>query len=101
MKHISIVSLLLLIAVPAIGIASLFCNWNIVLFYACAGITLLGSLGEWATDKISFVCAVICVAICIFAMQETVVVETSLGIMAASIASETVAFIRRLVTAHQ
>ena len=100
MKRISVISFLLLIAVPAIGIAAFFCNWNIILFYACAGITLLGSLGEWVTDKSSFVCAIICVVICILVMQETVIIEVSLGVMAASVASEAFAFIRRLVTAR-
>lgn len=100
MKRISIISLLLLIAVPAIGIAAFFCNWSTVLFYVCAGITLLGSLGEWATDKISFVCAIICVAICMLVMQETVVIEMALGVMAASVACEVFAFIRRLAAVH-
>lgn len=100
MKHISIVSLLLLIAVPAVGIASLFCNWNIVLFYACAGITLLGSLGEWVSDKLSFVCAIICVVVCVIAMHEPIIVEIAVGIMAASIASEVIGFAKRSVASR-
>lgn len=96
MKRISAVSLLLLIAVPTIGIVSFFCNWSTVLFYVCAGVTLLGSLGEWVTDRAGFVYAVICVAICVVAMQEPVIVEVAIGIMAASIASEAVGFVRRL-----
>lgn len=92
---IPLVSLLLLVAIPAVGIAAFFCGWSATIFYLCAAVTLLGSLGEWVTDKISFICAVVCVVLCIVIMRESIVAEITLGVMAASIASELFGFLRR------
>lgn len=100
MKTFSIVPLLLLVVVPVLGIIAFFYDWSIIVFYICAGLTLSGSLGEWTTDKISFVCAVICVVGCVIGMHEPVIVEIAIGIMAASIANDVRWFVMLLTASR-
>jgi len=92
---IPLASLLLLVAIPSVGIAAFFCGWSAVIFYLCAAVTLLGSLGDWATDKFSFICAAVCVVLCIVIMRESIIVEIALGVMVASIGNEIFGFLRR------
>lgn len=96
MKALSIIPFLLLVVVPALGLVAFFCGWSMIVFYICAGLTLSGSLGEWATDKITFVCAVLCVIGCVIGMHEPVIVKIAIGVMAASIANDVRWFVKLL-----
>ena len=100
MKNFSIIPLLLLVVVPVLGLIAFLCDWSMIVFYICAGLTLSGSLGEWATDKISFVCAVLCVVGCVIGMHEPVIVEIAIGVMVASIANDILRFVKLLTASR-